>query len=118
MEIIQKTLNLQAKKLTRKNSWWIPVWKGLVVDDEAKHRTAMGTSVWLFLYLLFSVNRKTGYTRKKQSEMAADLKYSVKTVQKQLANLKKHGYIEVEPRVKMPKIKISKWKLFNKPKSP
>ncbi len=117
METIQKTLSLQFKKLPRNNSWWIPVWKGLVVDDEAKHRIAMGTSIWLFLYLLFSVNRKTGFTRKKQKEVADDLKLSLKTVQTQLAKLKKQGYIEIEPHAKMPKIKICKWKLFNKPKS-
>src|SRR5688572_30043350 len=99
METIQKTLSQQLKKLAGKNSWWIPLWKGLVVDDEAKHRSAMGTSIWLFLYLLFAVNRKTGFTRKKQKEIADDLKFSLKTVQKHLIRLKQHGYIEIEPHV-------------------
>lgn len=117
MEKISETHKFQSKQKTSKNSWWFPLWKGLVVDENAKHRIRIGTSIWLYLYLLLLVNRKTGSLSKRQKDMANDLGFSVRTIQNHLFQLKKNGYITIEKQVKMPKIKIAKWKLFNHPKT-
>ena len=37
--------------------WWAPVWKGLVMDSEAKHYRAMKNAVWLYVYCLLGANR-------------------------------------------------------------
>jgi DNA-binding transcriptional ArsR family regulator len=110
---INKIYKENFKQKIPKNSWWFPVWKGLIIDSNAKHRINMATSIWLYLYLLLSVNRKNGITSKKQKDMAKDLGYSVRTIQKHLFRLKSNGYITIEEQVKMPKIQITKWKLFN-----
>ena len=114
MKRISETHKFQLKPKSTKNSWWFPLWKGLVVDSNAKHRIGMGPSVWLYLYLLLSVNRKNGSLSKRQKDMANDLGFSVRTIQKHLFRLKKNGYITIEKQVKMPKIQITKWKLFNR----
>lgn len=94
-----------------KSSWWIPLWKGLVFDAEAKHRRQMGPAIWVYLYLLFVVNRKSGGLTRKQSVIAKELGLTVSTVQKHLMRLKKNGYITTD-NAKPPAIKITKWKLF------
>lgn len=73
----------------------------------------MGTSIWLYLYLLFSVNRKNGSTYKKQKDIAKDLGFTVRTIQKHLLRLKRNDYITIEKQSKPQKIQITKWKLFN-----
>lgn len=117
MKRISETHKFQLKPKTPKTSWWFPLWKGLVVDSNATHRIRMGTSIWLYLYLLLSVNRKNGSISKKQKDMAKDLGFSVRTIQKHLLRLKNNGYITIEKHVKMPKIQITKWKLFNRSNS-
>jgi hypothetical protein len=37
--------------------WWASVWKGLVMDAQAKHYRKMKHAVWLYLYLLVSGSR-------------------------------------------------------------
>jgi hypothetical protein len=113
MKQISKNHIIKIKQRTVKSSWWIPVWKGLVVDQGGKHRKRMGLSIWLYLYLLFSVNRKNGVIAKKQKDMAKDLGLTVRAVQKHLARLKKNDYITACKQNKPPKIKLTKWKLFN-----
>ena len=114
---IQRTHKFQVTQKPIKNSWWFPLWKGLIVDSDAKHRIKMGTSIWLYLYLLFSVNRKNGSTSKKQKDIAKDLGFSVRTIQKHLLRLKNNGYITIEKQSKPLKIQITKWKLFNRSNS-
>ena len=113
MEKINEIYKLQLKQKPAKNSWWFPLWKGLIVDENAKHRIRMGTSIWLYLYLLFSVNRKTGITYKKQKDMAIELGFSIRTIQKHLLRLSSNNYIIIEKQSKPQKIQITKWKLFN-----
>ena len=43
----------------KQKQWWAPVWKGLVMDMEAKHYRKMKNAVWLYLYLLLNANRRT-----------------------------------------------------------
>lgn len=115
MKPISKSEILRFKRPIKK-SWWIPLWKGLVFDPVSKHRLQMGSSIWVYLYLLFSVNRKNATVTKKQQKMAGDVGLSVRTVQKHLSRLKKYGYI-ISDNARPAQIKITKWKLFNEHKN-
>jgi DNA-binding MarR family transcriptional regulator len=108
---MKKISNTYKTKIIK--SWWFPVWKGLIIDSNAKHRKKMGTSIWLYLYLLFSTNRRNGTVSKKQKDIAEDLGLTVRTIQKHLFRLRKNNYIQVEKQVKTPKITITKYKVFN-----
>lgn len=108
---MKKISILYKRKATK--SWWFPIWKGLIIDANAKHRKKMGTSIWFYLYLLFSTNRRNGTVSKKQKDIAKDLGLTVRTIQKQLLRLRKNNYITVEKQVKTPKITITKYKVFN-----
>lgn len=112
MQRIRETHQFKQRQKETKKSWWIPVWKGLVFDSRSKHRIGMGTSIWVYLYLLFSVNRKTGIVSKKQKDTAEDTGLTVRAVQKHLSRLEKNGYILVDRSSKPAKIRITKWKLF------
>lgn len=114
MKKISKIYSPLLKPEIHKKSWWFPVWSGLVTDSTAGHRIKIGSSLWLYLYLLFSANRKTGTVLKKQKEMADDLGFSVRTIQKHLLRLVSGGYIIIDSQSKPLKIKITKWKLFNR----
>ena len=49
------------------------MWKGLVVDAEAKHYRKMKNAVWLYLYLLLNANRGTGVLMRKTKTISADM---------------------------------------------
>jgi len=122
MSNFQTTIKFQPKKFAYKNnqtkikdktpSWWTPIWAGLAFDEHSKHRRAMGASLWLYLYLLTCVNRKSGLVSRKQKTMAKDTGYPLRTIQRHLKRLLAHGYISFEDSSKTPKICITKWKLF------
>lgn len=96
-----------------KKDWWTPIWRGLIVDENSKHRKAMGASLWLFLYLLTYTNRKTGIVRKKQATIVQETGYPLRTVQRHLKRLSQGGYITYLDSGHFPPIRIEKWKLFN-----
>lgn len=100
-----------------KGDWWTPIWKGLVTDENSKHRRAMGASLWLFLYLLTYTNRKTGTVRKKQATIVQETGYPLRTVQRHLKRLSEAGYITYLDTGHFPPLRIEKWKLFNRPNS-
>lgn len=110
MKTISKTHLIQLKQKASKKSWWIPVWKGLV--SNGKHRKNMGNSIWLYLYLLFSVNRKKGTITKKQKVMAEEMNLSLRTIQNYLLRLKRNNYIVIDNQSKPAVIRITKYKLF------
>ncbi|MCA1624016.1 MAG: helix-turn-helix domain-containing protein [Acidobacteria bacterium] len=96
-----------------KGNWWTPIWKGLVIDKDSKHRKAMGAAVWLYLYLLTYTNRTTGIFRKNLPTIHQETGYPVRTIQRHLKRLSEKGYITVLDSTHAPKIRIEKWKLFN-----
>ena len=96
-------------------SWWTSLWRGLIADPEAKHRKAMGSAVWMYLYLLVYANRKTGIVRRPQIAMHIDTGYPIRTIQSQLFKQKKQGYITTEHSGRYLKITILKWKSFHDP---
>ena len=109
----RKTFPESSKRKTDfipKTNWWTPLWKGLPVEATAKHYKAMGSALWLYLYLLVFANRSTGKLFRRNSTIAADMGLSVRTISRWLHILKTGGYIEVRPTGRSLQISITKWK--------
>ncbi|MCD9187019.1 MAG: helix-turn-helix domain-containing protein [Pyrinomonadaceae bacterium] len=113
----RKIISHDAKPKTFSSSrsdWWTPLWRGLTVDPTAKHFRAMGSSVWLYLYLLTFANRTTGNLFRRISTVAGDMGMSSRTISRWLKSLKAGGYIEVRHTGRSLQIAITKWKPINK----
>ena len=104
----QKLLPLR----TNQKNWWTPIWKGLLSDIDGKHRKAMGLSIWIYLYLLTYVNRKTGIFSRKQKIIAQETGLPLRTIQRHLKRLAVQNYITLLPSERPLQIRIEKWKLF------
>jgi DNA-binding transcriptional ArsR family regulator len=100
-----------SSKLRHRLSWWIPIWKGLVTDD-GKHRKTIGSSIWVYLYLLLYMNHSSGLVFRTQKEISLETGLGLRSVQKHFARLKKHGYVRAEKQGKTLKIFITNWKTF------
>lgn len=90
--------------------WWTPLWRGLVVDPDAKHFKAIGKAVWLFLYLMFHADRETGVLQRRIRTVAQQMGISVRTVQYQLAKLRNGDYVKTTTSGRTVQIQIQKWK--------
>ncbi len=90
--------------------WWAPVWKGLVMDPEAKHYRAMKNAVWLYLYLLLGANRRTGILMRKLGTAAKDMGVTRDTTLRWLSVLRKGGYVETVNTGRSLTIRVSRWK--------
>ena len=91
-------------------SWWAALWRGLIVDKSAKHYKAMGSAIWLYMYLLIHADRQTGILARKISTIARDMHMSKRTVQYWLARLRKAGYVIVRNSGRSLEVHIQKWK--------
>ncbi len=98
----------------RKESWWTPLWSGLLIESSAKHYKAMGRAVWLYLYLLTYANRRSGNLFRRTATIAGDLGLSLRTVSRWLSVLKQNGYIEIRQTGRSLAISITKWKPIKK----
>ncbi len=103
-----------AKNKAAAKNWWIPLWRGLVADKERKHWLKMGNAIWLFLYLLFYVDRRTGVVRRRVMTISDDTGLPTRTVKHYLARLRGGGYITTRATGRAQIIEIQKWKLFTK----
>lgn len=113
----QKTVPKDSKfkaAFVSKTKWWTPVWNGLPVDPSAKHYKAMGSAVWLYLYLLVFANRTTGNLFRRISTVANDMGLSTRTISRWLSILKTGGYIEARQTRRSLQISITKWKSIKK----
>ena len=91
-------------------SWWAALWRGLIVDKSAKHYKAMGSAIWLYMYLLLHADRRTGILARKIATIAKDMHMSERTVQYWLARLRKAVYVIVRNSGRSLEIHIQKWK--------
>ena len=98
-----------------KKAWWTPVWTGLVSDSDSKHRIAMGSAIWLYLYLLAYTNRTTGIFRRKQALIRSDTGIPLRTIQRYFWRLVAKGYIRYLDKSHPPQIRIERLRLFNSP---
>jgi DNA-binding MarR family transcriptional regulator len=96
------------------SNWWTPLWRGLIVDLDSKHFRAMGSAVWLYLYLLVFANRLTGKLFRRNPTIAKDMGLSSRTVTRWLKILKEAGYIEVYQTGRSLQISVTKWKSIKK----
>jgi len=101
----QDLINSKSEK-----QWWAPVWKGLVMDEKAKHYRRMKNAIWLFLYLLLNANRKTGFLLRKVKTISSDMAVHRNTVFRWLNTLRTQGYIATENTGRCLHIRIEKWK--------
>jgi len=104
----------KRKTLITKSNWWTPLWRGLAVEPSAKHFKAMGSAVWLYLYLLTFANRMTGDLFRRISTVANDTGLSSRTISRWLKILKDGKYVEVRKTGRSLQISITKWKPINK----
>lgn len=104
---------LISKRLKQQPNWWTPLWRGLIADPDSKHRKAMGSAIWIFLYLLTYANRQTGIVRRRISRIREDTGYPLRTIQRHLKHLSERDYIEVSRSNHYLHIQIKKWKSFS-----
>jgi hypothetical protein len=90
--------------------WWAPVWKGLVMDAEAKHYRTMKNAVWLYLYLLLNANRKTGILMRKIETVSNNMGVTRDTAFRWIKVLRSGGYIETVNTGRSLTIQVTRWK--------
>lgn len=117
LAVKSKNFEAIAKNKAAQKNWWTPLWRGLVADKEHKHWLKMGNAIWLFLYLLFYVDRRTGKVRRKIMTISEDTGLPVRTIKHYLARLRHGGYITTKTTGRAQIIEIQKWKLFTKPQT-
>jgi hypothetical protein len=99
------------KKASHKQtSWWAPVWRGLVVDPDAKHYQKLRSAVWLFLYLLIHADRRSGRLYRKHETIAKHMGIKPRTIRNWLSILRKQGYVLIQNSGRSLSIDIQKWK--------
>jgi DNA-binding transcriptional ArsR family regulator len=94
-------------------TWWAAIWRGLVVDDAAKHYHAMRGAVWLLLYCIIHAERQSGMLQRKYETIARDMHLPARTVRAWLAVLRRAGYVSIQRTGRGVVIHISKWKSFS-----
>jgi len=93
-------------------NWWRPLWRGLIVDPEAKHYKRLGPAIWLYLYCILHADT-SGLLRRRYDTLAADTGVKKETLRKWLQRLKARHYITVETTGNTLVIHIVKWKMFH-----
>ena len=91
-------------------AWWIHLWSGFARDPTAKHYTAMGNAIWLYLYLLISANRTDGTVWRRQDTIALQTGFSERSVARWLDHLRAKGYITSTTNGRSLRIVITKWR--------
>jgi hypothetical protein len=104
-------LPLQFKESTLgKDSWWAPIWRGLVVEGTAKHYRAMRSSIWLYFYLIVHADRRTGTLFRRIDTIAHDMGVNTATVRRWMSKLASRGYISRERTGRSLRIIVQRWK--------
>lgn len=93
-----------------RKTWWGPVWRGLVVDPQARHRQKMRGALWLYLYLLIHADRTTGKLTRRYYTIAEDMGVPPRTVRQWMTTLRQQDYISSRPTGRALVIHIQKWK--------
>lgn len=94
-------------------TWWGAIWRGLVVDEAAKHYRAMNGALWLFIYLIIHADRTQGVLYRKYETIARDMHISSHTVRRWIAVLRQHDYIHITNTGRGLRIHIQKWKTLS-----
>jgi hypothetical protein len=105
---------MMTPKRYKAETWWGPVWRGLVVDREARHYRRMKCAIWLFLYLIIHANRKSGLLTRKYQTISDDMGITARTVRRWLLTLRQNRYVQVESTGRALVIHIAKWRSISK----
>ncbi len=103
----------QTSAVLQKN-WWTPVWSGLVLDNEAKHKKAIRQAIWLYLYLLTVANRGNGQLFRRLNTIARETGFHPRSIERWLKGLREKGYIETLSTGRYLQISITRWKPISK----
>jgi hypothetical protein len=95
--------------------WWRAIWRGLVVDPEAKHYRTIGPALWLLIYLIIHADPATGVVRRKYKTIAEDMGLPARTVRGWLARLSRGSYVWINNTGRSLVIHIGKWKNASAP---
>lgn len=98
------------KRLPRVQSWWAPVWRGLLVEPTGKHYRAMHTAVWLYMYLVVHADRRTGKLFRRVATVAKDMGVKPPTIRRWLSVLVRNGYVVRELTGRSLNLSIQRWK--------
>jgi hypothetical protein len=102
---------LQFKKFKpATQSWWAPIWRGLVVEGSAKHYRAMRSAIWLYFYLIVHADRRTGTLYRRIPTIARDMGVNPATISRWMATLASRGYIVRRSTGRALQITIARWK--------
>ena len=96
----------------QQRQWWTPVWKGLVLDPDAKHYRRLKSAVWLYLYFLLSANRATGTLMRKTRTISKDMGLSRDNVIRWMNRLRREGYIDTLSTGRYLTIRVNRWKVL------
>lgn len=96
--------------LNSERQWWAPVWKGLVVDAEAKHYRRMKSAVWLYLYFILNADRRTGILKRKIQTIESGMGITRDTAIRWLNVLRTEGYVSTVNTGRSLTIQISRWR--------
>src|ERR1044071_3582051 len=107
---MQISNTLISKSQLQSNTWWAPLWRGLVVPQGYKHYKAMGSAIWLFSYLLLHADRKTGRLIRKLDTISKEMEINKRTIRYWVSRLRKHSYITTKHTGRSLEIFIQKWK--------
>ena len=105
-------MNQLPSLTTKAKTWWGAIWRGVVVDAQAKHYRKMRLAFWLFVYLVIHADRKTGELRRKYQTVASEMGLSERTVRRFFKRLEAHGYISLTKTGRAQLIRICKWRQF------
>jgi hypothetical protein len=106
-----KLLPIQFKRHKQvAQSWWAPIWRGLVVEGSAKHYRAMRSAIWLYFYLIVHADRRTGTLYRRIGTIAHDMGVNPTTVTRWMAKLASRGYITRRRTGRALQIAIARWK--------
>ena len=81
----------------------------LVMDVEARHYYRMKNAVWLFLYLFFNADRKSGSLLRKVETISSETGIKRDTIIRWLDVLRKHSYIATRNTGRGLFIQIRQW---------
>jgi hypothetical protein len=96
--------------INNQNIHWGLVLRNFISDPNAKHYMRMRDSLWLYLYFLTSVGKRTGRIVTTLERIAKDMGVTVEMIQIWLGVLKKYQYIQVIHNYGQTIFQVSAWK--------
>src|ERR1041384_5653312 len=91
-------------------TWWAAVWRGLVVDDQAKHYHRLRGALWLYVYLIIHADRQTGQLTRRYRTIVGEMHLPERTIRRYLATLRREGYFITRNSGRALVIHIQQWK--------